>query len=415
MPTRVIILGGGVAGMSAAHELIERGFEVVVLERRDLAGGKARSIPVVDEGDGTSGHQLAERRGGSIEHRLPGEHGFRFFPGFYKHVIDTMRRTPSFDGRKVADHLVPTTRVEFTQYGKPTFVVPAVFPLTPGDAGTVLRDILLLFGPITDLTPDDLAFFGARVWQILTSCEERRLGEYERTSWWEFVGAEQRSAAYQKFLADWHNALAGGRQSAQGQHAHDRRRVRAADAHDPESDRGIDRSRARRADKSRLDRSVAQPISNRAACGTSSDAQVEEILCDDGRITGVAVRQQGKRTVVHGDHYVAALPLERIAPMMNGRLLAADPTLANLRALAANVEWMNGVQFYLRRDLPTDARARDSHRYRMGAHQHLAAPVLAQCAARAVRRQRRARRPFGRCFRLDGPGIEWTPRHAVLA
>ena len=42
---------------------------------------------------------------------MPGEHGFRFFPGFYKHVIDTMRRIPSFDGRKVADHLVPTTRV----------------------------------------------------------------------------------------------------------------------------------------------------------------------------------------------------------------------------------------------------------------------------------------------------------------
>ena len=84
-----------------------------------------------------------------------------------------------------------------------------------------------------------------------------------------------------------------------------------------------------------------------------SDAEVEEILCDKGRITGVAVRQQGKRTVVHGDHYVAALPLERIAPMVNGRLLAADPTLANLRALAPNVEWMNGVQFYLRRDVPT--------------------------------------------------------------
>ena len=30
MPTRVVVLGGGVAGMSAAHELIERGFEVVV-------------------------------------------------------------------------------------------------------------------------------------------------------------------------------------------------------------------------------------------------------------------------------------------------------------------------------------------------------------------------------------------------
>jgi uncharacterized protein with NAD-binding domain and iron-sulfur cluster len=49
MPTRVIVLGGGVAGMSAAHELIERGFEVVVLERGQLAGGKARSIPVTEE------------------------------------------------------------------------------------------------------------------------------------------------------------------------------------------------------------------------------------------------------------------------------------------------------------------------------------------------------------------------------
>ena len=45
-----------------------------------------------------------------------------------------------------------------------------------------------------------------------------------------------------------------------------------------------------------------------------NEAEVEEILCDNGRIAGVAVRQQGKRTVVHGDHYVAALPLERIAP-----------------------------------------------------------------------------------------------------
>src|SRR5580658_4329392 len=156
MPTKVIVLGGGVAGMSAAHELIERGFDVVVLELRDIPGGKARSIPVIDDGAGTSGHERADTGIKSIQHRLPGEHGFRFFPGFYKHVIDTMRRTPSFDGRKAADHLAPTTRVGFTQYGKPAFVTPAAFPLTPGDAGAVLRDILLTFGPITGLTPHDL-------------------------------------------------------------------------------------------------------------------------------------------------------------------------------------------------------------------------------------------------------------------
>jgi geranylgeranyl pyrophosphate synthase/uncharacterized protein with NAD-binding domain and iron-sulfur cluster len=338
--------------MSAAHELIERGLEVVVLERGDLAGGKARSIPVVDDGEDTSGHQLASGAVGSIEHRLPGEHGFRFFPGFYKHVVDTMRRTPSFDGRKVADHLAPTTRIGFTQYGKPTFVTPSVFPLTPGDAGVVLRDILLTFQPITDLTPDDLAFFGARVWQILTSCKERRFAEYERTSWWDFVGAESRSAAYQKFLAV-----------------------------------GITRSlvaaKARKASTRtigdifvQLILSIINPVaasSDRVLDGPTNlvwidpwlsylesrgvryvkGAQIEEILCQNGRITGVAVSQQGKRAIATGDYYIAALPIERIAPLVSASMLAVDPALVKLRALAANVEWMNGVQFYLHRNLPT--------------------------------------------------------------
>ena len=338
--------------MSAAHELIERGFEVMVLESGDLAGGKARSIPVAHEGEDTSGHQLANGAGGSIAHRVPGEHGFRFFPGFYKHVIDSMRRTPSFDGRKVADHLVPTARLEFTQYGKPAFVVPARFPLTPGDASTVLRDILLLFEPNADITPDDLAFFGARIWQILTSCKERRLGEYERTSWWEFVGAAQRSAAYQKFVAT-----------------------------------GITRSlvaaKARKASTRtigdvfvQLVLTILNPIAgsaDRVLDGPTNlvwidpwlsylesrgvryvkNVPVEEILCENGRISGVVIRQQATRTVVHGDHYVVALPLEDIVPMMNGGLLAAAPTLANLRALATNLEWMNGVQFYLHRNAPT--------------------------------------------------------------
>ena len=40
---RVAVLGGGVAGLSAAHELVERGFDVAVYERRDAFGGKARS------------------------------------------------------------------------------------------------------------------------------------------------------------------------------------------------------------------------------------------------------------------------------------------------------------------------------------------------------------------------------------
>ncbi len=58
---KVIILGGGVAGMSAAHELIERGFDVEVYERKRIAGGKARSMSVPDSA--TEGRKP-----------LPGEH-----------------------------------------------------------------------------------------------------------------------------------------------------------------------------------------------------------------------------------------------------------------------------------------------------------------------------------------------------
>jgi len=364
MPTKVIVLGGGVAGMSAAHELIERGFEVVVLERRNVPGGKARSLPVIDDGQGTSGHQVADRGAGSLFHKLAGEHGFRFFPGFYKHIIETMRRTPSFDGRTVADHLVPTTRVGFTQYGKPPFFVPAGFPSTPGDASTLLRAVLLAFGPSTDLTPDDLAFFGARFWQILTSCTQRRLGEYERTSWWEFIGAEQQSTSYQKFLA------AGFTRSLVAAKA---RKAGARTVGDMFTQMMLTLLNPTAVSTDRVFDGQTNLVwidpwlkyLESRGVRYINNAEIEEILTDKGRITGVAINtreerwingvaviQQEKRSVVTGDQYVAALPIERIAPLVNGRLLAADPTLANLRALAPNVQWMNGIQFYLRRDLP---------------------------------------------------------------
>jgi geranylgeranyl pyrophosphate synthase/uncharacterized protein with NAD-binding domain and iron-sulfur cluster len=351
MPNRVIVLGGGVAGMSAAHELIERGFDVVVLERGQLAGGKARSIPVTDDGAGTSGHERVDSGVASIEHRLPGEHGFRFFPGFYKHVVDTMQRVPSFDGRTAADHLVPTTRIGFTQYGKPTFMVPSRFPRTGDDAGTLLSDTLLAFGPVIGLSPDELAFFGARFWQILTSCEERRIGEYERIGWWDFVGAETRSAAYQKFLATGftRSLVASKARKASARTVGDMFMQMMLTFLDPTA--------------GTTDRLLDGPtnlvwidpwLSYLRSRGVQYffESEVTEILCDGRRITGVAVAQQGKRTLVDGDYYVAAIPIERFTPLLNERMLSADPALATLRQLVPNVEWMNGLQFYLRRDLP---------------------------------------------------------------
>ncbi len=351
---RVVVLGGGMAGMTAAHELAERGFEVVVLERRDAPGGKARSIEVPPGG-------LGERAPGTIPEAppgayvpwVPGEHGFRFFPGFYKHVIDSMRRTPTGQGRSVADALVNTTRLGITQYTQPMFEVPARFPRTPTDALTILQDVLLAFTPVAGLRPDDLAVFGARLWQILTSCPERRLAEYEQISWWAFTGAEPRSQAYQKFLATGitRSLVAAKARMASTRTIGDIFVQLVLTVLDPGAVAGT------------TDRVLDGPTSivwidpwrrwlESLGVDYRTCIEVKQIRCDRGQITGIVAEHNGRTELVQGDYYVCALPLERATPLINPEILAADPSLESLATLLPNVEWMNGVQFYLRRDVP---------------------------------------------------------------
>ena len=127
MGQTVAILGGGIGGLSTAHELAERGFEFRVFESKPIFGGKARSIPVPNSA--VDGRKL-----------LPGEHGFRFFPGFYRHVHDTMSRIPFRDNpRGVLDNLVPTTRTALARAGAPDMLVCSRFPRDWHDWKTAIR------------------------------------------------------------------------------------------------------------------------------------------------------------------------------------------------------------------------------------------------------------------------------------
>src|SRR5690348_4915960 len=168
MTDHVLVLGGGVGGMSAAHELAERGFRVTVVEDRKVPGGKARSIRVPNSG--TDGRAA-----------LPGEHGFRFFPGFYRHLPDTMRRIP-FGGQKngVLDNLRDATEAEILQTGgKVPIQLPVRFPHTPADIREVVHDMMR---PDWGLSVGDLTHFLSRLLVLQTSCEERRFGEWEYQS-----------------------------------------------------------------------------------------------------------------------------------------------------------------------------------------------------------------------------------------
>jgi uncharacterized protein with NAD-binding domain and iron-sulfur cluster len=340
MVHKVVVLGGGVAGLSAAHELIERGFEVEVYELLPIPGGKARSIPV--PGSGTRGPN-------GMRKDLPGEHGFRFFPRFYSHVTDTMKRIPYGRDRTVFDNLVDTTRVQLARFDRPPIELIARSPRTLGDVRALLNDMGLLYRGDLELSHDDLAFFASRVWQIVTSCHERRMTEYEKIDWWDFIDADTRSSAYQKLLG---HGITRSLVAAKANLASTKTigNIFVQLLFDivepgPSSDRVLNGPTN--------DVWIApwvEYLTSRGVC-YHLDARVMAIACAQGRIQDVSVRRNEKLHKVTGDYYVCALPVEDVVPLLAPSLLAADPSLANLRQLEQATSWMNGIQIYLTEDV----------------------------------------------------------------
>jgi 15-cis-phytoene desaturase len=205
---KVAVLGGGIAGLTAAHELMLRNFEVTVYEkapRHDTAGnlgGKAKTQfsapPSLDP--------------------LPGEHGFRFFPSFYRHVVETMTRIPvsvddaskslgPFDlasGGSVAQRLIRSPQGGVGRKGERLTIV---------DRSKIdsLSDITTLLKVWTDgygLPPWDLVHLIMRLAAYYFSCNARRDEQWQRLTLWEFFHANELSQRTQAFLNDMPKALA---------------------------------------------------------------------------------------------------------------------------------------------------------------------------------------------------------------
>lgn len=331
MPS-VIVIGGGVAGLTVATELAERGFTVDVFEARPAWGGKARSQPV--RGSGTNGRR-----------DLPGEHGFRFYPRFYRHVIDTMSRIPFPGGGYVAERLQPTTESAIAAIDDVTWFRFARKKLS-GPMEVV--DALNLFFRDLDFDPADIALFVAKFVQFFTSCEDRRLGEYERISWWQFLEGDLYSERFQRQL---------------------RAVPRTMVAMDPK--RGSARTIGAISMQLVLDYASTGVSNDRTMGGPSTemwfdpwiahlaglgvrlhaDTTVASIDTARGTISGVTLRDGSRATA---DFYVLAVPLDVAPTMIPRELAAADPVLDRLRMREVDslLAWLVGIQFFLYEDVP---------------------------------------------------------------
>lgn len=348
---RVAIAGGGIAGLSAAHELISRGYSVCVYEANTTVGGKARSQYVPDTG--TCGRA-----------DLPGEHGYRFIPAFYKHLPQTMAEIPvdvnTPKGRTVADNLIPCDEAAIArpEHGLRTFLRRA-----PRNALETLNVIELWLGEL-GVPPKDVARFASRLATFMLSGEKRRLGEYERQSWQEFLRAGDFDPSFQRLIA----AVTRTMVAMDFRYGSARTIGGAA----------VQVERDHFQDGAAVDRTLNGPTTEawlapwkayleRLGVQFVHGAAVSEIMYDPRGRHVTSLRIHGDSRLHRADHYVLAVPLEVAVRLVTNELAHSDPQMAKLREIARQdltessvpnlgsrkmVQWMTGIQFYLRKELP---------------------------------------------------------------
>jgi hypothetical protein len=202
------VFGGGIAGLTAAHELSERGFSVDIFEGSDFLGGMAATQKYYSErifGDKADANPL------------PGEHGFRAFYSFYRHLTDTMERIPLWERianderapenrrppgppRSVADNLIPTYKVAVALEGDifREIQYDRRQPRSVAAASYALGVWMVAMG----FPSSDIVRLMSRLLQFMTSCRERRYTDLATKSLFDYLGAEGLSEQFKKRFAN---------------------------------------------------------------------------------------------------------------------------------------------------------------------------------------------------------------------
>jgi 15-cis-phytoene desaturase len=342
---RVVVLGAGVGGLTAAHELAERGYDVTVYERMNAFGGKARSIPKPNSG---------------IEQRqdLPGEHGFRFFPGFYRHVVDTMQRIPFHKTGNVGQNLVAATLSMLARFDQSPLVALVGFPRSGAEWKAWFKEIGQMISGANGVSLRDNLHFARCLWVMASSCMERVDKEYDWIPYWRFIDAEHRSLAYQQLLGE------GLTRSLVAMKAElsSTRTIATVFCQmiypmlDPT--RHDDRLLCAPTDIAWIFPWVSYLMRLGVKYQLGKLVYSFEAYEDAPRLQNITIDARGEKTVLtHGqdfDYAISAIPVDGMTTILSfaaGKaFLAKAPGLAGLTQL--ETRWMNGIQFYLEEDVP---------------------------------------------------------------
>ncbi len=167
-----------------------------------------------------------------FEVRLPGEHGYRFFPAFYRHLFDVMKRTPIVRREPLSPEetarqpetggtrWVPTGRTAYDNLLEADYhsieqddqKIGEVLPRRRPPSVVALLRIVQTVKKDLGFEWRDLVRSGIKILKYLTSHPDRRAAQYESMSWSQFMGIGAPgaySATFEKALEIWPQALIG--------------------------------------------------------------------------------------------------------------------------------------------------------------------------------------------------------------
>ena len=324
--TKVVIVGAGVSGLTAATELAIRGFDVVLYERQGIPGGKVKAY--------------------TSPNGLPMEHGFHFFAGGYQNLPRTFSQIPYKNGT-LYDRLVTSTQLGMFFPGKAI--------VTPERVFDTLEDILQWLQNLVELhdigcRAEEVQFFADRMRSFLLSSDARRHNQFQNMSYEDVMapgGISRWSVAYYNFFV---KGLVTN--------------LVASDPAKMSADTMLQvmvhmllSSMSRNETSDRLfngpgDEVWTEPWVNYLKSLNVKiiyNAMVTRIVFNDNNVvSGIeyCIKNQCGYSDKSADYYLVAVPVERMVDLaINSSLFDHDPMLKSITKLETS--WMNGLFVYL--------------------------------------------------------------------
>ena len=286
--------------------------------------------------------------------------------------------------------------------GRNEIIGPMLPPASLDDL-KLTANFMWTIGTQIGIPAHEMVAFFEQMLTFLTSCQERRIGQWERMSWLDFIDAKHKSPAFKKFIATgMTRTLVAARAeemsartgasilwqlmfctSIPGRHADG---VLTGPTSEVWIDPWVNYLRSR-------------DVELHECC------TVEEIHCDGRGITGVTVRRGAHRETNQSQ-------LLRFGDAPRAAAVAADRRAARGRTPAAAREGQEAADPLDERHdvLPSRGRAAGQrphplHRLRVGSHRNFAKAVLARRRFQPSRKRTGRRNPVGRHLGLVHTGL----------